>query len=103
MGPNTTHYASAQVLLLLGVGVVVILIILIVIDEGEIILIGEEIHSLILQKIIIIVEIGVGVSTKIFSVILPLLQLHVSLSWMVSSKDEIRWRRRAMMRSFLSS
>src|SRR3954467_3557571 len=78
VGPNTTHYASAQVLLLLEVGVVVILIILIVIDEGEIILIGEEVHSLILQKIII-AEIGVGVSTKIFSDILPFLQLHVSL------------------------
>ena len=50
MGPNTTHYASAQVLLLLGVGVIVILIILIVIDEGEILLIGEEVHGLILQK-----------------------------------------------------
>src|SRR3954463_7805737 len=79
MGPNTTHYASAQVLLLLGVGVVVILIILIVIDEGEIILIGEEVHSLILQKIIVITEIGVGVSMKILSGILPFLQLHVSL------------------------
>src|SRR4051812_17689570 len=79
MGSNTTHYASAQVLLLLGVGVVVILIILIIIDEGVIILIGEEIHSLILQKIIIIAEIGVGVSTKILFGILPFLQLHVSL------------------------
>src|SRR4051812_9319582 len=79
VGPNTTHYASAQVLLLFGVGVVVILIILIVIDEGEIILIGEEVHSVILQKMIIIAEIGVGVSTKILSGILPFLQLHVSL------------------------
>src|SRR4051812_36628249 len=79
MGPNTTHYASAQVLLLLGVSVVIILIILIVIDEGVIILIGEEIHSLIIQKIIIIAEIGVGVSTKILSGILPFLQLHVPL------------------------
>src|SRR3954464_7923354 len=79
VGPDTTHYASAQVLLLLGVGVIVILIILIVIDEGKIILIGEEVHGLILQKIIIIAEIGVGVSTKIFSGILPFLQLHVSL------------------------
>src|SRR3954462_7449235 len=79
VGPNTTHYASAQVLLLLGVGVVVILIILIVINEGEIILIGEEVHSLVLQKILIIAEIGVGVSTKIFSGILPFLQLHIPL------------------------
>src|SRR5215216_1566884 len=76
VGPNTTHYASAQVLLLLGICGFIILII---IDEGEIILIGEEIHSLILQKIIVIAEIGVGVSTKIFSGILPFLQLHVSL------------------------
>ena len=53
--------ASARVLLLLGVGVVVILII--VIDEGEVILIGEEVHGLILQKIIVIAEIGVRVST----------------------------------------
>src|SRR5215216_1548024 len=73
MGPNTTHYASAQVLLLLGICG------LIIIDEGEIVFIGEEVHSLILQKIIIIVEIGVGVSTKILSGILPFLQLHVSL------------------------
>src|SRR3954462_8575946 len=78
VGPNTTHYASSQVLLLLGVGVVVILLI-VVIDEGEIILIGEEVHSMILQKIIVIAEIGVGVSTKIFFGILPFLQLHVSL------------------------
>ncbi len=76
MGPNTTHYASAQVLLLLGICGFIILTI---IDEGEIVLIGEEVHSLILQKIIIIAEIGVGVSTKIFSGILPFLQLHVSL------------------------
>src|SRR3954462_3777434 len=74
--PNTTHYASAQVLLLLGIGGFIIFII---IDEGEIILIGEEIHSLILQKIIIIAEIGVGVSTKILSGILPFFQLHVTL------------------------
>ena len=76
MGPNTTHYASAQVLILLGICG---LIILIIIDEGEIVLIGEEVHSLILQKIIVIAEIGVGVSTKVFSGILPLFQLHVSL------------------------
>ena len=76
MGPNTTHYASAQVLLLLGICGFIIFII---IDEGEIVLIGEEIHSLILQKIIVIAEIGVGVSTKILSGILPFLQLHVSL------------------------
>src|SRR3954465_12084895 len=79
VGPNTTHYASAQVLLLLEVSVVVILIILVVIDEGVIILIDEEVHGLILQKIIVIAEIGVGVSTKVFSGILPFLQLHVSL------------------------
>ena len=76
MGPNTTHYASAQVLLLLGICGFIILII---IDEGEIILIGEEVHSLILQKVIIIAEIGVGVSTKVLPYILPFLQLHVSL------------------------
>src|SRR3954462_641847 len=76
VGPNTTHYASAQVVLLLGIRGFIILII---IDEGETILIGEEVHSLILQKIIIIAEIGVRVSTKILSGILPFLQLHVSL------------------------
>ena len=64
------QHGLPQVLLLFRFGVVVILI---VIDEGEIILIGEEIHSLILQKIIIFAEIGVGVSTKIFSGILPFL------------------------------
>src|SRR3954471_18710245 len=69
--------ASAQVLLLLGVSVLIILII--IIDEGEVILIGEEVHGLILQKVIIIAEIGVGVSTKVFPCILPLLQLHFSL------------------------
>ena len=57
-------------LLLLGVcGFIIFSII----DEGEIILIGEEVHSLILQKIIIIAEVGVGVSTKILSGILPFL------------------------------
>src|SRR4051812_7522313 len=76
VGPNTTHYASAQVVLLLGICGFIILII---IDEGEIILIGEEVHSLILQKIIVIAEIGVGVSTKVLAGILPFLQLHVSL------------------------
>ena len=82
MGPNATHYASAQVLLLLEICGFAIFII---IDEGEIVLIGEEIHSLILQKIIVIAEIGVRVSTKIFSGILPFLQpvklvvLHVHL------------------------
>ena len=76
MEPNTTHYASAQVLLLLGVYGFIIFII---IDEGEIILIGEEVHGLILQKIVVIAEIGVRVSTKILSGILPFLQLHVSL------------------------
>src|SRR4051794_5666826 len=68
--------ASAQVLLLLGVSV---LLIIIIIDEDEVILIGEKVHGLILQKVIIIVEIGVGVSTKVFPCILRLLQLHVSL------------------------
>src|SRR3954468_16053631 len=76
VGPTTTHYASAQVLLLLEICGFIIFII---IDEGEIILIGEEVHGLILQKIIIIAEIGVRVSTKILSGILPFLQLHVSL------------------------
>ena len=65
-------------LLLLGVGVLIILLI-IIIDEGEIILIGEEVHGLILQKVIIIAKIGVGISTKVFFGILLLLQLHVSL------------------------
>src|SRR4051812_32446311 len=69
--------ASAQVLLLLGVRVLVIIII--IIDEGEVILIGEEVHGLMLQKVIIIAEIGVGVSMKVFPCILPLLQLHISL------------------------
>src|SRR4051812_29775403 len=69
--------ASAQVLLLLGVSVLIILII--IIDVGEVILIGEEVHGLILQKVIIIAEIGVGVSMKVFPCIIPLLQLHVSL------------------------
>src|SRR5215216_3186243 len=69
--------ASAQVLLLLGVSVLIILII--IIDEGEEILIGEEVHGLILQKVIIIADRGVGVSMKVFPCILPLLQLHISL------------------------
>src|SRR4051812_395671 len=69
--------ASAQVLPILGFNVLIILII--ILNEGEVILIGEEVQGLILQKVIIVTEIGVGVSTKVFPYILPLLQLHISL------------------------
>src|SRR3954466_5196757 len=75
MGPDTTHtYNSAQVLLLIRIGVIII------INEGGIIIISVEVHGLVLQVvIIIIIEVGVGISTDIFPCILPLLKLHVPL------------------------
>ena len=60
--------ASAQVLLLLGVSVLIILIlmiIIIIIDEGEVILIGKEVHGLIFQKVIIDTKVRIGVSTDV--------------------------------------
>src|SRR3954468_4089208 len=75
VGPDTTHtYDSAQVVLLIRIGVFIIII-----NEGKIIIIGVEVHGLVLQVVIIITEVGVWISTDIFPCILPLLKLHVPL------------------------
>ena len=67
MGPIHTN-DGALVHLLLSVGIS--LRGFIIIDEVVVIIIGEEVHSIVLQVVVIVTEIRVRVSGDVFSFIL---------------------------------